>query len=123
MCHHLDLALALLADLHGVTQISYPAVYLDLVVEEFLKSRDIEDFVGGGLRSVDDKLESACQYTCLILGVIFRFSRSNNARRASEQCRQQQIPHTLLVTFPPFTCLPFGPAVFCNTRGLFSLLF
>ena len=63
MCHHLDLALSLLANLNGVAQVPDAAVYLDLVVEEFLKGRDIEDLVRGGLRSVDDELWSACQYT------------------------------------------------------------
>ena len=49
MGNHLNLALALLADLHRVTQIPNAAIDLDFVMEEFFESRDVEDFIRGGL--------------------------------------------------------------------------
>lgn len=56
MRDHLDLAVALLANLHGVAEVADAVVDFDLVVEELFKSADIEDFVCGGLRGVDDVL-------------------------------------------------------------------
>ena len=56
MRNNLNLALSLLADLYYITQISNAVVDLDLVVQELLKSGDIEDLVGSGLRSIDDEL-------------------------------------------------------------------
>lgn len=56
MCNDLDLSIALLADCHGITQISNTVVDLDFVVKEFLEGGDVEDFVGGGLGGVDDEL-------------------------------------------------------------------
>lgn len=58
MCDNLDLSLALLGDLDGITEVSDTAVNLDLVLEELLKGGDVEDLVAGGLRSVDDELKS-----------------------------------------------------------------
>ena len=58
MRNHLDLAIPLLADLHDVTQVPHAVVDFDLVVEEFLKSGDVENFVGDGLGGVDDVLEN-----------------------------------------------------------------
>lgn len=54
----LDLAIANLLDLDGVTEIANTAVHLDLVLEELLEGADVEDLVAGGLRSVDDELHS-----------------------------------------------------------------
>jgi hypothetical protein len=52
----LNLSLSLLGDLDDVAEISDAAVNLNFVLEEFLESRDIEDLVTGGLRSIDDEL-------------------------------------------------------------------
>lgn len=52
----LDLALALLGDLDGVAKVANAAVDLDLLVQEFLEGRDIEDLVARRLRGVDDEL-------------------------------------------------------------------
>lgn len=52
----LDLALALLGDLDGLAQVADAALNLDLLVQELLEGRDIEDLVAGGLRGVDDEL-------------------------------------------------------------------
>lgn len=55
----LDLAIADLLDLDGVTEIANTAVDLDLVLEELLEGADVEDLVAGGLRSVDDELRES----------------------------------------------------------------
>ena len=52
----LDLALALLGDLDGLAEVADAALNLDLLVQELLEGRDIEDLVAGGLRGVDDEL-------------------------------------------------------------------
>jgi hypothetical protein len=51
-----NLALSLLRDLYSIAKVSDAAINLYLVLEELLESRDVEDLVAGGLRSVDDKL-------------------------------------------------------------------
>ena len=56
VCDNLDLSLALLGDLDGITEVSNTAINLDLVLEELLEGGDVEDLVAGGLRSVDDEL-------------------------------------------------------------------
>jgi hypothetical protein len=53
----LDLALALLGDLDGVAEVADAALNLDLLVQELLEGRDVEDLVAGGLGSVDDELQ------------------------------------------------------------------
>jgi hypothetical protein len=59
----LDLALALLGDLDGVAEVANTAVDLDLLVQELLEGRNIEDLVARGLRGVDDELHEGqmCQ--------------------------------------------------------------
>ena len=52
----LDLAIALLADLDGITKVTGAALDLDAVVQELLESLDVEDLVVDGLRAVDDEL-------------------------------------------------------------------
>jgi hypothetical protein len=52
----LDLALTNGGDDNIVTQVADAALDLDAVVEELLEGGDIEDLVGGGLRSIDDVL-------------------------------------------------------------------
>jgi len=52
----LDLALASLADLDGVAEVSSAALDLDTVVEELLKGGGVEDLVVDGLGAVDDVL-------------------------------------------------------------------
>ena len=45
MSDNLDFALSLLRDHHGVTQVAYPSVDLNLVVKELLEGGDVEDLV------------------------------------------------------------------------------
>lgn len=52
----LDLALALLLDDDVVAEVVGAALDLDALLEELLERGDVEDLVGGGLRSVDDEL-------------------------------------------------------------------
>lgn len=54
----LDLAVALLGDLDGLAEVADAAVDLDLLVQELLEGRDVEDLVAGGLRGVDDELDT-----------------------------------------------------------------
>lgn len=56
MSNDLNLSLALLADLDGITEVTGAALDLDAVVEELLESLDVEDLVVDGLRAVDDEL-------------------------------------------------------------------
>ena len=56
MGDNLDLALPLLANLYHIAQITYAPVDFDLVVQELFESRDVEDFIRGRLRGVDDEL-------------------------------------------------------------------
>ena len=56
VCNDFDLPFTLLAYLNRVAQIPYAVVDLDLVVQEFLKGRNVKDLVGGGLGGVDDEL-------------------------------------------------------------------
>lgn len=57
--NNLDLAIAGLRDLDGLAEVAGAAFDLDALVEELLESRDVEDLVAGGLRSVDDELFGA----------------------------------------------------------------
>ena len=57
----LDLAVALLGDLDGLAEVTDAAINLDLLVQELLKGRDVEDLVAGGLRGVDDELKTQSQ--------------------------------------------------------------
>jgi hypothetical protein len=54
--NNLNLAIANLGDDNLVTEVTDTALDLDAVVEELLEGGDIEDLVGGGLRSIDDVL-------------------------------------------------------------------
>ena len=56
VCNDFNLPFTLLANLDRVAQISYAIVDLDLVVQELLKGRNVEDLVRGGLGGVDDEL-------------------------------------------------------------------
>lgn len=51
-----NFSIALLGDLDRVTKVSNTAINLDLIVEELLERTDVENFVGGRLRCVDDEL-------------------------------------------------------------------
>jgi hypothetical protein len=55
---NLDLAIADLLDLDGITEVANTAVHLDLVLEELFEGADVEDLVAGGLRSVNDELHA-----------------------------------------------------------------
>ncbi len=61
MGNDLDLAVALLGDLDGLAEVADAAVDLDLLVQELLEGRDVEDLVAGGLRGVDDELDTPSQ--------------------------------------------------------------
>lgn len=52
----LDLAVTLLADNDGVTEVADAALNLYPLLEELGEGADIEDLVAGGLRGVDDEL-------------------------------------------------------------------
>lgn len=52
----LNLAIADLGDLDGLAEVADAALNLDLLGEELLEGRDVEDLVAGGLRSVDNEL-------------------------------------------------------------------
>lgn len=54
--HNLDLAIAGLRDGDLVAEVTSPALDLDLIMEELLESREVEDFVGDWLRAVDGVL-------------------------------------------------------------------
>lgn len=54
--NNLDLAVTNLGDDDLVTEVADTALDLDAVVEELLESREVEDLVAHGLRSVDDIL-------------------------------------------------------------------
>ena len=53
--NNLDLAITGLGDLDGLAEVAGAALNLDLLVEELLESRNVEDLVAGGLRGVDDE--------------------------------------------------------------------
>lgn len=52
----LNLAITDLGDLDGIAKVADAALNLDLLGEELLEGRDVEDLVAGGLRSVDNEL-------------------------------------------------------------------
>lgn len=52
----LNLAITDLGDLDGLAEVADAALNLDLLGEELLEGRDVEDLVAGGLRSVDNEL-------------------------------------------------------------------
>ena len=52
----LNLAITDLGDLDGLAKVADAALNLDLLGEELLEGRDVEDLVAGGLRSVDNEL-------------------------------------------------------------------
>lgn len=56
VCNDLDLSIANLGDLDGITEVSDTSINLDLILEELLESGDVEDLVAGRLGSVDDEL-------------------------------------------------------------------
>lgn len=57
MRHDLNLAVASLADQDRLAEVAGASVDLDPVMQELLEGGDIEDFVRGRLRGVDDILE------------------------------------------------------------------
>lgn len=62
MGNNLNLAIALLANLHRIAEIANAVVDFDLVVQELFKSGDIEDLVRGRLGCVDDVLYCFVKY-------------------------------------------------------------
>lgn len=61
MGNDLDLALALLLDDDVVAEVVGAALDLDALLEELFERGDVENLVGGGLRSVDDELQEGAQ--------------------------------------------------------------
>ena len=58
VCDNLNLALGLLGDGDGVSEVSGATLDLDTLVEELLKGLDVENLVVHWLRAVDDELYS-----------------------------------------------------------------
>ena len=56
MCDDDNLALTLLGDLDGISQVSNTVLNLDLLAQELLEGIDVEDLVADWLRSVDNEL-------------------------------------------------------------------
>jgi hypothetical protein len=52
----LNFPLSLLRDLYNIAEVANTAIDLDLVLQELFKGRDVEDFVAGRLRCVNDEL-------------------------------------------------------------------
>lgn len=96
----LDLSIADLLNLDGVTEVANAAVNLDLVLEELLEGADVENLVAGGLRSVDDELRD----------VRFWSQRTPSILWVAPTGREEIGMHTLVVTL---ACLPLGPD-FCR---------
>jgi hypothetical protein len=94
--NNLDLAIADLGDLDDVTEVTDAALNLDAVLEELLEGGDVEDLVGGWLRSIDDELVKSA--TCC-----HAFGDGNKL--------------TFLVTL---ACLPFGPVFYIANLSLLS---
>lgn len=63
MSDDLDLPIAGLGDLDGVTQVPDAAFDLDAVVEELFESGDVEDLIADGLGAVDYELGGWVSYT------------------------------------------------------------
>lgn len=66
MGNNLNLAIALLANLHRIAEIANAIVDFDLVVQELFKGGDIEDLVRGRLGCVD--------------GILYYILKKNKAR-------------------------------------------
>lgn len=62
MSDDLDLPIAGLGDLDGVTQVPDAAFDLDAVVEELFESGDVEDLIADGLGAVDYELGGWVSY-------------------------------------------------------------
>lgn len=56
MSNNLDLSLALLGDDNSIAQVVRATVYLDAIVQEFLKSGEIENLVANGLLGINSEL-------------------------------------------------------------------
>lgn len=72
--NNLNLAIALLADLDDVSQVTGAAFNLDAVVEELLEGGNVKDLVVGRLGAVDDELREGCQLHIEQQGYISRLS-------------------------------------------------
>lgn len=56
MCKDLDLSITDVLDLDLIAKVTNTVIDLDLVLEELLEGRDVEDLVAGRLRGVNDVL-------------------------------------------------------------------
>lgn len=107
----LNLAIGLLADLDGVTEVAGAAVNLDAVVKKLLEGLDVEDLVVDGLRAVDSELDDVWSANTSHIVARKRFAAVS--------------AHTFLVTFWPFLppLRPPAPAVDRFYMVYLSLLF
>ena len=92
-----------------IAEVADTAVDLDLVVQELLEGGDVEDLVAGGLRSIDDELDS------LQSAQIPKPNPSplpnqkvwgERMNREDREEEERKLAHTFFVTF---ACLPLGP--------------
>ena len=58
MSNNDNLAITLSRDLDGITEVTDTVVDLDTLVQKLLEGTDVENLVGGWLRSVDDELRT-----------------------------------------------------------------
>lgn len=65
----LNLAIGDLGDDNGVAELANATVDLDLLVQELLEGRDVEDLVVNGLRGVDDELLGRLAGLASLLGL------------------------------------------------------
>jgi hypothetical protein len=72
--NNLDLSIANLGDLNGISEVSNTAINLDLVLKELLEGGDVEDLVASGLRSIDDELWSESAQVYLDFPVLLRLN-------------------------------------------------
>lgn len=79
MSNDLNLAIGDLGDDNGVAELTNATVDLDLLVQELLEGRDVEDLVVNGLRGVDDELKPGKQVSSCALRFV-------NASRSAKIC-------------------------------------
>ena len=114
---NLPLSRSWLRDNDVVAQIPYSSVDLDLVVEEFLKGRDIEDLVGCWLRSIDYELRMILPVSLLL----FHYSAACIVKGCMLEIEDREgggEARWLLTFLVVLLCLPFAPRAagfFCRS--------
>jgi hypothetical protein len=106
----LDLAIGSGGDLDDLAEVSDAAVNLDLLVEELLEGRNVEDLVAGGLGSVDDELR---EDKLAISRVIPSPSEQANRGRPQDRCE-------LRIDIPSWS--PWGPCPWCWSSSVSQIL-